>query len=44
MLIIVKAGADFPRGCALPMIAHTFLLTRPLTIREVTHPEASPRK
>jgi hypothetical protein len=36
MLVCLKSGADFSRGCAPPMIARTFLLTHPLKIREVT--------
>jgi hypothetical protein len=29
MLVILKSGADFSRGCALPMIANTIRLTHP---------------
>ena len=37
MLVNVELGADFSRMCALPVIAHTFLVTRPrLAIRELT--------
>src|SRR5215217_9760298 len=40
MLAFLKMVADFPRGSALPMIARTFLLTHPLTIREGFHASA----
>jgi hypothetical protein len=36
MLAPSNPAADFSKGCAHPMIVHTFLLTHPLTIREVT--------
>jgi hypothetical protein len=37
MLVTVKLGADFSNGCALPVIALTFLLTHPpRTLRELT--------
>jgi hypothetical protein len=37
MLVTVKVGADFLRGCVLPVIVHTFFLTHLyLTIRELT--------
>jgi hypothetical protein len=29
MLVTVKLGADISRGCALAVIAYTFLLTHP---------------
>ena len=29
MFMFMKPGADFSRGCALPMIVRTFLLTHP---------------
>src|SRR5215210_6568217 len=36
-----EPATDFSRGCAPPMFARTFLLTRPPTIREVTRVNAS---
>ena len=43
-----KPGAVFSRGCALPMIARTFLLTHPLylesrTVRGTCHHTPSPQ-
>ncbi len=37
MLVFMKLAADFSRGCALLVIAHTFLLTHPyrLPMREL---------
>jgi hypothetical protein len=36
MLVTVKLGADFSNGCALPVIALTFLLTHPRTLHKLT--------
>jgi hypothetical protein len=38
MLTFLKPGADFSRGCAYSVIAHTFLMIHPhrLTLRELT--------
>jgi hypothetical protein len=41
MLALLKSDAEFSPGCALPMIARSFLLTHLLTIREVTLANAS---
>jgi len=41
MLEAVKPAPDFSRGRAFPKIARSFLLTHPLTIREVTLANAS---
>ena len=32
MLVFLKPGADFSRGCTLPVIAHTYVKTHPPTL------------
>src|SRR5215217_9715961 len=43
-LLFWRPGADFSRRCAYPMIALTFLLTHPPSIRELNPARASHSK
>jgi hypothetical protein len=36
MLVTLKLGAEFSRGCALPVIARRFLATHPSLLRKRT--------